>query len=175
MKSPRPNRNDAFTLIEMIVALVLASLMMTGLLRIVSLVSIESNQLRGEHTDYVAAGMLADRMRADLINARGILASRESVDLAGYVTPLHLPGSIRYERQTIDSTQALVRRAGSQSEICWISFGGFEFESYEEINDETPVPEMTGGLPAIPSRFRIAAYDANGRVLFSQVIQHHAD
>ncbi|MCA9140010.1 MAG: prepilin-type N-terminal cleavage/methylation domain-containing protein [Planctomycetales bacterium] len=163
----------AFTLIEMVVALVLASLMMVGLLRIVTLVSIESNQLRGEQTDYVAAGMLADRLRMDLMNARGIVADFDSIRLSGYVGPQNTPGTIRYGQSIVGNRRVLVRDSGDQREVCWVGFGGFDFESYEQITAETPQPEMTGGLPPVPARFRIGVMNSDGRLLFSEVIQHH--
>ncbi len=168
------NVHRGFTLIEMIIALVLASIMMVGLLRIMSIVSLESNQLRGEQTDYVAAGFLADRLREDLINARGIVADAGSITLSGFMTPQRVEGVVRYEQARVGPASVLVRRFNDQSEVCWIGFGRFVFESYEEINSETPVPDGSGGLPAAPSRFRIAAFDSAGRVLFSEVIVHHA-
>ena len=164
-----------FTLIEMIVALVLASIMMVGLLRIVSVVSLESNQLRGEQTDYVAAGFLADRLREDLINARGIVASAGSMTLSGYMTAQRIEGMVRYEQTTVGQASVLVRRSGDRSEVCWIGFGRFVYESYDELDNETPVPESTGGLPAMPSRFRIAVLDVAGRVLLNEVVVHHAE
>lgn len=172
-RSTDPQRK-AFTLIEMVVALVLASLMMAGLLRIVTLVSIQSNQLRGEQTDHVAAGMLADRLRTDLINARGVVANAGSIRLAGYVGPQNLPGTILYEQSVVANRRVLVRHAGDQHEVCWIGFGGFVFEPYSEMDPETPLPEMTGGLPPMPARFRIGVLNSDSRPLFNEVIQHHA-
>ena len=167
--------HQAFTLIEMVVALVLASIMMVGLLRIVSSVSIESNQLRGEQTDYVAVEVLADRLREDLINARGMIVTAGMIELAGYVSEQNRPGTMRYEQVTIAGRRVLMRRIGNQSEVCWVGFGSFAYESYEEIDGETPVPEMTGGLPPVPGQFRVGIIDSGGRTLFSEVIRHHAD
>ena len=175
MQPPSQQNHRAFTLIEMVAALVLASLMMVGLLRIVTMVSMEANQLRSEPTDGVAAGMLADRMREDLVNARGMIASKDSLTLAGYVSSTNLPGRIRYDVTAIGTRRVLVRRLGNESELCWLDFGGFVIESFEDIDGETPVPEMTGGLPPMPSDFRIAALDGQGRVLFSETLHHHAD
>ncbi|MDV6033894.1 MAG: type II secretion system protein [Phycisphaera sp. RhM] len=171
---PRSAAN-AFTLIEMIVALVLASLMMVGLLGIVASVSTQSTQLRREQFDHVAAGTLADRLRNDLINARGIAAATDTLILSGYVSPQQVPGMIRYTQATIGTRRLLIRRAGGQRDVCWIDFGAFEFETYDEFDAETPVPDMTGGLLPMPSRFRIAGRDAQGRILFDEVIDHHAD
>ncbi|QDV88869.1 hypothetical protein TBK1r_79040 [Stieleria magnilauensis] len=166
---------DAFTLIEMIVALVLASLMMVGLLGIVASVSTQSTQLRREQVDHVAAGILADRLRNDLINARGIAAGTDTLILSGYVSPQQVPGMIRYTQATIGTRRLLIRLAGGQRDLCWIDFGAFDFETYDEFDAETPVPDMTGGLLPMPSRFRIAGRDVQGRVLFNEVIDHHAD
>ncbi|WP_286177524.1 PulJ/GspJ family protein [Rhodopirellula sp. JC639] len=163
----------AFTLIEMIVALVLASLMMVGLLGIVLSVSKQSGQLRRDQTDHVAAGLLADRLRNDLINARGIAAGSDTLILSGYVVPQNVPGMIRYERAMIGSRRLLIRRVGQNREVCWVDFGAFEFEAYDEFDPEAPVPEMTGGLLPMPARFRIAGRDSEGRLLFDEVIDHH--
>nr|WP_236649847.1 hypothetical protein [Rhodopirellula sp. SM50] len=159
----------------MIVALVLASLMMVGLLGIVASVSTQSTQLRREQIDHVAAGILADRLRNDLINARGIAAGTDTLILSGYVSPQQVPGMVRYTQATIGTRRLLIRRAGGRRDVCWVDFGAFDFETYDEFDVETPVPDMTGGLLPIPSRFRIAARDAQGRVLFNEVIDHHAD
>ncbi|WP_197455677.1 type II secretion system protein [Stieleria neptunia] len=166
---------DAFTLIEMIVALVLAALMMVGLLGIVASVSTQSTQLHREQFDYVAAGLLADRLRNDLINARGIAAGADTLILSGYVSPQQVPGTVRYERAMIGSRRLLIRHIGRQRDVCWVDFGAFEFETYDEFDAEAPIPDMTGGLLPMPSRFRIAGRDAQGRVLFDEVIDHHAD
>jgi hypothetical protein len=162
-------------LIELVVSLVLASLMMVALLRIVAIVARETNQLRGEQTDHVAAGVLADRLRNDLINARGIVADAGSITLSGVSTRTNRPGKVLYQVVTGGGTPVLVRREGNQSELCWFGFGRFAFESYESIDAETPVPELTDGLPPAPSRFRISVSDWQGRRLLSEVIAHHVD
>ncbi|QEG02837.1 hypothetical protein Mal15_69580 [Stieleria maiorica] len=167
------HHSPAFTLIEMIVALVLASLMMVGLLGIVLSVSKQSGQLRRDQTDHVAAGVLADRLRDDLINARGIAAGSDTLILSGYVAPQNVPGMIRYERALIGSRRLLIRRVSMEREVCWVDFGAFEFEAYDEFDPEAPVPEMTGGLLPMPARFRIAGRDSEGRLLFDEVIDHH--
>lgn len=170
----RMNQRSAFTLIEMVVALVLASIMTVGLLRIVSVVSRETTQLRTEQTDYVAAGFLADRLREDLVNARGIKANASSLVMAGFVTGANIAGTVQYQSMVIGNRKTLVRRTGNRSEVMWVDFGGFMFESFEQVDAETPLPDATGGLPVAPSRFAIGVSDQNGRVLFREVIHHHA-
>ena len=162
------------TLIELVVALVLASLMLVALLRVVSVISIESNQLKTEQTDYVAASMLADRIRSDMINARGMVVDSGSISMSGFSTDEQLPSAVRYATQIRGRDVALYRITPNQSELCWFGFGRFEYQPFDEIDSETPLPDAAGGLPQIPARFLIRAYSSEGRVLFSEVIDHHA-
>lgn len=169
------NRCRGFTLIEMVVALVLAALMMVGLLRVVTWVSINTNQMQSEQTDFVSAATLADRLRHDLTNARGILADAGSLRLTGFVGPQHVSGAIQYERAIIRNRQVLIRRTAKRSELCWVGFGGFVFEPYDDVDTSETPPKTGGGLPPMPGRFRISALDTNGQVLLSEVIVHHAE
>ncbi|MCO8121764.1 prepilin-type N-terminal cleavage/methylation domain-containing protein [Stieleria sp. TO1_6] len=169
------NRTGGFTLIELVAALVLASLLTAGLLQIVTVVARESNQLRGELSDPVAAGRLADRLRTDLINARGIRADQNAILMAGFSSDTQLPSNVRYERTTIGSRPVLVRVTDRQRELCWVGFGGFDFQPFDQVDQQTPVPDAAGGLPAIPSQFQLQAIDDTGRVLLSEVIVHHAN
>lgn len=167
-------QRTAFTLIEMVVALVLASIMTVGLLRIVNVISRETMQLRSEQTDYVAAGFIADRMRDDFVNARGINAGPNSIALAGFVTGPNVLGRVQYETVKTGQRSLLIRRSESGTEVMWVGFGTFLFQSFDEINADDPVPEGTGGLPPLPTRFAISALSEDGRVLFREVIHHHA-
>lgn len=168
------SRRFAFTLIEMVAALVLASIMTVGLLRVVGVLSRETSQLRNEQTDYVAVGFLADRLREDLLNARGMIAKTDSLVLSGFLTGANVPGTVQYRSTVLGRRTAIVRLAGGRREVMWVGFGGFAFESYEQVDPESPIPEATGGLPVVPSRFAIGVSDQNGRVLFREVIHHHA-
>ena len=167
-------RRRALTLIELVVALVLASVMLVGLLRIVSMVSKESSQLRREQTDYLAAGALAQRLRDDLINSRGLLVSDDSLTLAGFMGSGNRPATISYRRVVSGDRYALLRQYGNEVDLCWVGFGEFVLEPYELIDAETPLPEMTGGLPPTPAEFRIGVIDDEGQVLLSEVVFHHA-
>lgn len=175
MRHRRRPSHSGMTLIELVVALVLASVLMAGLLQITTAVSSEAGRLRQQRTDYVAAGYLADRLREDLINARGMIAQPDSITLAGFASPGFIASIVRYEVRPVGRRRVLVRSSVDGVETCWVEFGQFSFESYEDTEDETVSQDVTGGLPAVPSRFRIGAVDANRRVLFDEVIRHHAN
>jgi len=162
------------TLIELVVALVLSSLLMAALLRITTDVARETRQLKRERTDWVAAELLEQRLRADLLNARGVQATPRSLVLAGFVSPQMIPGNVTYECLSKGKDSVLVRKVGNQSELCWIGCSGIQYEALDEIDSETPVSSASGGLRPLPTVMRIRLLDELGRVFVSARVQHHA-
>ncbi len=170
---PRHQHRIGMTLVELVVALVLASLMMAALLRITTLVASQQRQVSREQLDSFAAGLFAERLREDLVNARGIVVTANSITLAGFVSDQRVESRVQYETQSIAGRPVLLRRSENQTEVIWLDFGRFAFEQDEIIDGETPVPDGSGGLPPVPSSFRIAAWDQSGQVLFAEVVHHH--
>lgn len=168
-----PTRN-AFTLIELVIALLLAALLTAALLRIVTNLSAETRQLRRERIDRLAAGLLADRLRRDLINARGMSLSTQSLLLSGFVSPDLVPGNVSYERRLVGQTPVLVRRLKDQTEICWIGVGTLSVIGDEDVDGETPSADASGSLPPMPSQLRVSMTDVQGHVLIDEVVIHHA-
>ncbi len=169
----RNKLRGGLTLIELIVALVLASLLTAALLNILGTVVRETNQLRGERVDGIAAGVLADRLRTDLINARGMVFDDQSLSLSGFVVGGQLPGGVRYRGRQIGNQSVLVREVGDRVELCWVGFGGFVIVPQDEVDVETPIPDGAGSLPPIPRRLRVSVLDRSGRAVVSEVIEHH--
>jgi hypothetical protein len=171
-RAGHPGR-QALTLIEIIVALVLASLLTAGLLQLVGAIAIESRQLRSEPVNPVAAQVLADRVHTDLINARGMQADTNTLRLAGFVPPQLTTGQILYQTRVVEGARVLVRQTATQQQLCWIGFGGFRVRSDETLDAETPVPKSAAGLPPVPRRCRVELFDDRGRVLVSEMVRHH--
>ncbi|MEO1524020.1 MAG: hypothetical protein AAFX06_01225 [Planctomycetota bacterium] len=167
-------RRTGLTLIELLAALILASVMTVALLRIVTLVATETRQLRREQADYVAAGVLADRLREDLINARGMQIERASISLVGFPGKQKAAGSVRYVTRSAGGTNVLIRVEGNRRERMWVGVGGLSIDSLEFDDDENR-PARFAGLPAIGSLLRVTFSDDGGRVLFREVIRHHAN
>lgn len=166
---------SGLTLIELIVALVLASLLTAALLNILGSVVRETSQLRGEQIDLVAAGVLADRLRGDLINARGMAFDNQSLLLSGFVGDGQLPGSVRYRGRRVGDKAVLVREVGERVELCWVGFGGFAIVPQDEVDADTPIPDAAGSLPPIPRRVTIKVLDRSGRAIISEEVVHHED
>lgn len=164
---------QAMTLIELVVALVLASLMMAALLRLTTMVAAQQRQVTREQLDSFAAGIFAERLRDDLVNARGMVAGENSITLAGFLSEQRVESRVQYETRSVAGRPTLVRRSEDQTEIVWIGFGRFVLERDEIIDSETPIAEGHGGLPPVPSSLRITARDQSGQVLFAEVVHHH--
>ncbi|KAA5541081.1 prepilin-type N-terminal cleavage/methylation domain-containing protein [Roseiconus nitratireducens] len=167
-------KRSGFTLIELTAACVLASIMMVALLRVVIAMAGESVQLRQQEFDAPAAGNLAARLHDDLINARGMAVTPDSILMAGFVGEDLRAGQVRYQRLRRSQRSVLVRRQGQRSELMWIGFAGFQVTVYEQDDEPRSPDPAGGGLPAVPSRFRVTLVDESGRVLCSEVIDHHA-
>ncbi|MEL6104625.1 MAG: prepilin-type N-terminal cleavage/methylation domain-containing protein [Planctomycetota bacterium] len=167
-------RRHGLTLIELLAALILASVMTVALLRIVTQVASETRQLRRDQADYVAAGIVADRLREDLINARAIQIGRGSISLLGFPGDEKLFATVSYETRRIGATRLLLRREGERIERMWFGLGDLAIESLE-FDDEESRPANIGGMPPIAALLRMTLTDATGRVLFSEVIRHHAN
>lgn len=180
------SRRNAFTLIELIASIVLASMMMVALMNIVWSVLREMKHVQAAEANRFPVTILADQLRHDFTNARGIIADAQGVTLHGYLDRdpetdqlTLLAGRVRYELARSRQTGILVRRvvtaAGTRSEPVWHGVRSIQFQPLiqAETGDELLGAE-TGGLPPAPSRFRITMLGTDGQILWREVIHHHA-
>lgn len=172
----------AMTLIELMVSTLLAALMMTALTSIVWSASRESRQLRVEGVGQFPTTQLVQQMRIDFANARGMLVDPRGLTLFGFLgtdpvnrRPMLTPGRVRYEITTASGRAVLTRSSESSREPVWLGCTSLRVESLETIDaeDELLPPAEAGGLPPLPSRFRVTMVGENGRILWREVIQHH--
>ncbi len=180
---PRDNRN-AFTLIELVASAVLTAMMTAGLLSVVWSVVRETSQLREAEASRFPVTCLADQLRSDFQNARGMVVGSGGVTLHGFLgrdgrtlQPLLVAGRVRYEVRNLGGRQVLIRTAsGNSSEPVWFGFGALRIEPLAESDPESQVlaePE-TGGLPDVPLSFRVTLVGDQGQILWREVIDHHA-
>ena len=179
-------QRNGFTLIELIASVMLAAMMMAALMNITWSVFQEMRRMKAAEASRFPITILADQMRRDLLNARGIQVDPSGITLHGYLDrdaktdqPSLLPGRVQY--QVVDSRRSrqLVRRvvgeSKTQSELVWQGVGKIEFESMMELEKgDVIVGSETGGLPPAPGRFRVTMTGADGQVLWREVIHHHA-
>lgn len=176
-----PHRTG-FTLIELIAASVLASMMMVVLMAVVWSASRDLTRIQADQTSDFPTTVMIDRIRADLRNARGMIATSQSLILHGFVarSPLNgqsdgTEGRVTYQIVTSGGRSKLVRAEGDQQKVVWVGASQWTVESLETSDPEDSLlalPEA-GGLPGIPSAFRITLRDETNRVLWREVIHHH--
>tara|TARA_R110002049_G_scaffold4601_5_gene32724 strand:+ start:1012747 stop:1013334 length:588 start_codon:yes stop_codon:yes gene_type:complete len=188
MVAARSNKRtrNGFTLIELVASMVLASMMMVALINVVWSALREMNQLQRAESNRFPVTILADQLRQDFINARGILVDVGGVTLHGYLSrnaetdqPALLAGRVRYQLGRGKQAGVLIRSetssSGSQSEPIWRGVGGIQFESLEDFEPGDLLRGAeTGGLPPAPARFRVTMTGSDGKVLWREVIHHHA-
>ncbi|MCC9599470.1 type II secretion system GspH family protein [Stieleria sp. JC731] len=167
-------RQSALTLIELVVALTLASIMMVTLLRMTGIITRETTQIQRQHIDRSAALRLSDRIRVDFENARAFRVDTGLIELGGYIAPGHLPGRVRYQVIGMLNTNALVRQFNGRQEICWLGVGGINVDLLSEVEQHSGTDSSYPDLVPIPDRIRITLTDDRNRLLIREVIHHHA-
>jgi hypothetical protein len=181
-RRPHTNRH-AFTLIELVASALLAAMLMMALLNIAWSAHRESNALRRASAGDFPFAPLADRMRIDFYNARGMLVDAGGVTLHGFVAehpysrqPLLLPGRVRYAAHRIGNRTVLTRRWQDRSaEPVWYGFLALRIEPLAEPDpqEDSWSAEETGGLPPVPLSFRVTLLGDHNRILWQEVIHHH--
>lgn len=168
-------RRSAFTLIELLASAVLTAMMMAGLLSIVWSAVRESNQLRTADRQQASTTILAEQMRLDFQNARGMAVAPGEVILHGFLGEDQLPGRVVYSHVTNGRTGVLMRSGGRSRQIAWVGVEAFAIEPLQIIereNGDLPMPE-SGSLPEIPAIFRVILMGNGGRVLVRETVHHH--
>lgn len=175
-----------FTLIELIASVILASMMMAALMNIVWSVLREMNRMHAAEANRFPVTMLADQLRHDFVNARGVLVDANGITLHGYLDrdaktdqTTMLAGRVRYEIIVLRKSRMLVRRvfgrSESRSEPIWYGVGALNFEAIEQAEPgDLLLGAETGGLPPVPARFRVTMTGADAQTLWREVVDHHA-
>lgn len=173
---------SGLTLIELLISAVLASMMMTALTSIVWSAARESLQLRQKAASQFPITQLAQQMRIDFANARGMLLDSQGVTLHGFLgsdeathQPMLTPGRIRYEINVVGDHPVLIRATGKSREVVWYGCGSLNIESLTVVDPEDKLlPNLeSGGFPNVPASFRVTLTDQDGRVMWREVIHHH--
>lgn len=180
-------RANGFTLIELVASAVLTAMLMAGLMSIVWSSVRESAHLRQSHVRDASADLLVAQLRRDFQNARGMAVSDSQITLRGFLAedrqtglPTLLPGTVRYQRRVLANRAVLSRQAEAAGNIdravIWIGFDRLRIEPLVETDreDELVADPVAGGLPAVPAAFRVTMIGTGNRVIWREVIHHHA-
>jgi hypothetical protein len=158
--------------------------MMVALTQVVWSSAREAGQLRRATSSRFPITQLAQQMRIDFANARGMVVDSQGVTLHGFLgadpstqRPLLTPSRVRYEIAKIGQDNVLIRSTATWREPVWLGIQSLRIEPLEQLDRESgnlPAPE-SGGLPAVPSRFRISMIGDDGQPLWREVIHHGED
>ena len=167
MMSDRPTCERArcgMTLIELIVSALLASLMMTALASVVWSSARDTKRLRGEAIDRFPITQLAQQIRTDFANARGMFVDQQGITLHGFLgsdpqthRPMLTPGRLRYELERVANRSMLIRTTSEFREPLWYGCSSLRIESMDQTDGEDrllPSAE-SGGVGPVPTRFRV--------------------
>lgn len=187
MMTPGPTRERArcgMTLIELVVSALLAALMMTALTSIVWSAARDTTLLRKEAADQFPITQLAQQMRTDFANSRGMSIDPLGITLHGFLgsdpqthRPMLTPGRVRYELGRVANQSVLIRTGSESREPVWYGCSSLHIESMDQTDAEDrllPSAE-SGGLPPMPTRFRVTMIGEDGHIIWSEVIHHHED
>jgi prepilin-type N-terminal cleavage/methylation domain-containing protein len=178
-------RRHGFTLIELVASAVLAAMMTAALLGVVWSSIRETQQLRRSEQTKWPITQLVTQMRRDFHNARGMSATATGVTLHGFLdqdsagASLRV-GTVRYHWAGQAGRGVLIRHASSSQgptiQPVWYRFGSLRIEPLDDSDAEAALLDLpeAGGLPPVPSRFRVTLYGDQGDRLWREVIHHHA-
>jgi type II secretory pathway pseudopilin PulG len=182
--STRQHRRSAFTLIELVASALLTALMMSVIMGVIWSSVRESNRLRHNAVSRFPVTQLTDRFRTDFQNSRGMAIDGSGITLHGFLArnavtgqPLLAPARVRYEIRNLSGRRVLTRATtGGRTNPIWVGCAALQIEPLlvaDEGSELLADPE-TGGLPAIPASFRVTMLSDDNRVLWREVIHHHA-
>lgn len=182
-------RPGGFTLIELIASAVLSAMLAVGLLSVVWSTTRETVPLRRARAEAFPGEVLADLLRRDFHNARGIAVGGSVIRLHGFLArdaatggELLLEGRVRYELVPCLGRSLLLRRdltAGGAAEPLWLGCGQLRFEPLDVVGPNGQGVEnaeslrLAGGLNPLPSAFRLTLTDGRGVIVWREVIHHH--
>lgn len=186
-----PVRHNGFTLLEVIAAIVLMTLLFAALTTLLRGFANQQRSLDKLADSRPETILLENLLRQDLTNARFIRASSDQLILVGNLAQdrlTRLPSGgraeVTYRIATIADHAWLVRRevqtdvlssARTFEEPVWRGVGALEFEGLSEWQFEAneiadPVPV---GMTAMPVRCRLFIRDSQGRQVLQLNVVHH--
>ena len=87
------------------------------------------------------------------------------------------PGRLRYELERVANRSMLIRTTSEFREPLWYGCSSLRIESMDQTDGEDrllPSAE-SGGLPPVPTRFRVTLVGKDGDILWREMIHHHED
>jgi prepilin-type N-terminal cleavage/methylation domain-containing protein len=195
-------RKDAFTLIELVVALVLGTLIMTTLMGVLRRSFNEFGAAATDDLIVLRNEWLVEQLRRDLSNARQMQVGMNRFELSGFVhrdpTTListHRPARVLYEIRSVEKLSVLFRiqtdsaltmtsQGGQLTEAIFIGAGTLQvstnqigaFSEADTIGlGEKALLNLMNQRNAVPSSVQIVLLDQRGRTIINQTFSRQQE
>ena len=178
----------AFTLLEMLAALVLCGLLVLGIGRVLRSAVFQNNQARDEFRNQPALRRLTEQLRRDITNARGAALRRSSLVLDGFNgtdrmtrLPVLEPAIVTWRTTRIGTVYWLVRdeqrtnMASTEGISSDTIFAGVRRIVAESISGDSDTPQSRHGFPGVPLQLRVLLFADDDSVILDHVFQSHLE
>lgn len=192
MKNYRPARSRALTLLEMIVALVLATLLMMALTGLMRSVSQASQTAAKPQPSSRALLRLRQQLQRDCLNARFYQASDKQLRLLGFLGTDGTTGRASWQWAEVtwqiverQETQLLIRHEQTLRQTpprrridpMWSGVGSLQVVSYDDAEEDTENGGAShpSGMKPAGSLFMVSFFDRQGQLILEETVFHHMD
>lgn len=187
-------RRPAFTLLELVVAATLTSILMAVVFLTLrsSFAETRFGDTRDAERPYVQ--LLREQIRRDVENSRGISTSRGRLDLSGFLAtdpeqlmPTLSEARVVYRVDRKGGRNVLTRtelpsvdRDEVRTDVIWSGVETFDVQANsssdgDNIGSTGVVEPATGGLSPTPTAVRITLIGDRGQTLMIETIRHHRE
>lgn len=168
-------REAAFTLVELIVAILLGAMLMVATTSVMRLALATSGRVRGSADASVANESLRRQLIRDITHSVRFSVAGNLLELDGYVHRDEASGlatqrwsTVRYVVGRIDQTPTLFRHQATtgrvQVEPLWYGVSDLRVQTNQMPGDS-----------GMPTSLRVSLYDRDGQLLLDETVRHHSE
>lgn len=183
----RVQNRSGFTLVEMLAATIVISMLLTALVSISRASARQAKQANDLRLKFPSTAIAADQITRDVRNADGYAAVDGGVVLFGAISSdpatgngTHQIARVTYAVQNVRGAKVLVRteqqpRRPGHQRIVWIGTSGLSISPVGLVDNEDVDLNRTGGLSPMSAAFRLELSGSDGDPIWSQRIRHHME
>ncbi len=187
MSDSRTQNRGGFTLVEMLAATIVISMLLTALVSISRASARQAKQANDLRLKFPSTTIVADQITRDVRNADGYAAVDGGVVLFGAISSdpatgncTHQIARVTYAVRNVRGEKVLVRteeqsRRPGHQRIVWIGTGGLSLSPVGSVDNEEVDLHLTGGLSPMPTAFRLELSGPDGDAIWSQRVRHHME
>lgn len=182
----KPAGRRGFTLIEMLAATVVMSMLLIALANISRSSARQAQRADALRVQYPSTAIVADQITRDIRNADGYSEASGGITLFGAISThpstgygTHRIAVVTYAVRDVRGVPVLFRTEQQPSgvghqRIVWMETGGLSVSSSGPTVPDAD-PNRTGGLTPLPATLNVELSNSNGDAIWSQRIRHHLE